>query len=411
MNWSGWSAVHGQLQRVGSNVPGSASELCRHATAALTCRPTSRASCRLRRERAPERTYLPRPRTCTMDGNLHGPGPGQHRQRGPQHLLWPAVLQRRPGHHQGVYHPRERRHQVPHGCLQRLQPHQRGQPGRQHRVRRATITGQERRRFAPVSSNSPSAFSSNFARGAATELEGSFGSPLFFGRAQIGGGLRFVAAPTCHLRRGVKLQEQDSLCSAYSLPHFSSHFSWLRCQAQAPQGASSAGAERSAAPLSSRPRRWPGKGRLDQAMAELDQLAAQNARAGRRGAAAGHHLLPAGAVSSRPSRHLPRPRRRTPNDHESIEMHGVSLFRMGRVPEAIPFLERARDGGGERECRSGLRAGALLCRRAALRRLAPCVCRAVRLRAGLAAGLPAGGADVSAPRTPRSRREWRPPRR
>lgn len=29
-------------------------------------------------------------------------------------------------------------------------------------------------------------------------------------------------------------------------------------------------------------------------------------------------------------------------DRESIEMHGVSLFRMGRVPQAIPFLERAR---------------------------------------------------------------------
>lgn len=30
------------------------------------------------------------------------------------------------------------------------------------------------------------------------------------------------------------------------------------------------------------------------------------------------------------------------SDHESIEMHGVSLFRMGRVQEAIPYLERAR---------------------------------------------------------------------
>ncbi len=30
-----------------------------------------------------------------------------------------------------------------------------------------------------------------------------------------------------------------------------------------------------------------------------------------------------------------------PNDRESLEMHGVSLFRMGRAPEAIPFLEKA----------------------------------------------------------------------
>ncbi len=28
-------------------------------------------------------------------------------------------------------------------------------------------------------------------------------------------------------------------------------------------------------------------------------------------------------------------------DRESIEMHGVSLFRLGRAPEAIPFLEKA----------------------------------------------------------------------
>jgi predicted Zn-dependent protease len=29
-------------------------------------------------------------------------------------------------------------------------------------------------------------------------------------------------------------------------------------------------------------------------------------------------------------------------DHESTEMHGVSLFRLGRVPDAIPFLEKGR---------------------------------------------------------------------
>ena len=31
-----------------------------------------------------------------------------------------------------------------------------------------------------------------------------------------------------------------------------------------------------------------------------------------------------------------------PTDKDSIEMHGVSLYRIGRTPEAIPFLERAR---------------------------------------------------------------------
>ena len=33
-----------------------------------------------------------------------------------------------------------------------------------------------------------------------------------------------------------------------------------------------------------------------------------------------------------------------PSDHESIEMHGVSLFRLGRIQEAIPFLEKGRVG-------------------------------------------------------------------
>jgi tetratricopeptide (TPR) repeat protein len=33
-----------------------------------------------------------------------------------------------------------------------------------------------------------------------------------------------------------------------------------------------------------------------------------------------------------------------PNDRESIEMHGVSLFRLGRIAQAIPFLEKARVG-------------------------------------------------------------------
>jgi tetratricopeptide (TPR) repeat protein len=32
------------------------------------------------------------------------------------------------------------------------------------------------------------------------------------------------------------------------------------------------------------------------------------------------------------------------NDRESLEMHGVSLFRLGRIKEAIPFLEKARIG-------------------------------------------------------------------
>jgi tetratricopeptide (TPR) repeat protein len=33
-----------------------------------------------------------------------------------------------------------------------------------------------------------------------------------------------------------------------------------------------------------------------------------------------------------------------PSDHESLEMRGVSLFRLGHIQEAIPFLEKARVG-------------------------------------------------------------------
>lgn len=84
-----------------------------------------------------------------------------------------------------------------------------------------------------------------------------------------------------------------------------------------------------------------GKGRLDQAMAQLDQLAAQTPE-------------PAGVERLRGIIFYQRDQfpeaiaaftkaeAQDPQDRESIEMHGVSLFRTGHAQEAIPFLERAR---------------------------------------------------------------------
>ncbi len=51
-----------------------------------------------------------------------------------------------------------------------------------------------------------------------------------------------------------------------------------------------------------------------------------------------------------------------PADRESIEMHGVSLFRIGHPAEAIPLLEKGARSSGARQHRSGIRARPLLCR-------------------------------------------------
>lgn len=86
-----------------------------------------------------------------------------------------------------------------------------------------------------------------------------------------------------------------------------------------------------------------GKGRLDQAMAQLDVLATQTPK-------------PAGVERLRGIIFYQREQfpqaidafskaaQQDPGDHESIEMEGVSLFRMGRSQEAIPLLEKARTG-------------------------------------------------------------------
>lgn len=86
-----------------------------------------------------------------------------------------------------------------------------------------------------------------------------------------------------------------------------------------------------------------GKGRLDAALEELNQLAAQSPE-------------PSGVERFRglilyQKEQFPqaieaftKAAAEDPDDHESIEMHGVSLFRLGRIEEAIPLLEKARVG-------------------------------------------------------------------
>jgi tetratricopeptide (TPR) repeat protein len=80
--------------------------------------------------------------------------------------------------------------------------------------------------------------------------------------------------------------------------------------------------------------------RLDKALAQLNQLAAQSPE-------------PLGVERLRgiifyQKEQFPeaiaaftKAETQQPNDRESTEMHGVSLFRLGRAPEAIPYLEKA----------------------------------------------------------------------
>ena len=109
--------------------------------------------------------------------------------------------------------------------------------------------------------------------------------------------------------------------------------------AQAPQ--SGGAAEADAPPVSfEKAQSLASKGRLDQAMKMLDELA-------------GQHPEPAGVERLRgiifyqkeqltqAIDAFSRASAQDPNDRESIEMQGVSLFRMGRPAEAIPLLEKA----------------------------------------------------------------------
>jgi predicted Zn-dependent protease len=112
-------------------------------------------------------------------------------------------------------------------------------------------------------------------------------------------------------------------------------------QAQVSQNTSPSGADATVLPTFQTAKELAGKGRLDQALAQLDQLSAQTPE-------------PAGVERLRGIILYQRERfseaieaftkasAQDPNDRESIEMHGVSLFRLNHASEAIPFLEKAR---------------------------------------------------------------------
>ncbi len=84
-----------------------------------------------------------------------------------------------------------------------------------------------------------------------------------------------------------------------------------------------------------------GKGRLDQAMTQLDALAKQTPEP------AGVERLRGVIFYQREQfpeaiEAFTKAAAEDPEDHESIEMQGVSLFRQGHVAEAIPLLEKGR---------------------------------------------------------------------
>ena len=84
-----------------------------------------------------------------------------------------------------------------------------------------------------------------------------------------------------------------------------------------------------------------GKGRLDQAMTQLDALAQRMPEP------AGVERLRGIILYQREQftaaiEAFTKAEAEDPADRESAEMHGVSLFRLGHVAEAIPLLEKAR---------------------------------------------------------------------
>jgi predicted Zn-dependent protease len=84
-----------------------------------------------------------------------------------------------------------------------------------------------------------------------------------------------------------------------------------------------------------------GKGKLDQSMAQLDALAQQTPEP------AGVERLRGNILYQREQftdaiEAFKKAAGEDPGDRESIEMEGVSLFRLGHVAEAIPLLEQAR---------------------------------------------------------------------
>lgn len=120
-------------------------------------------------------------------------------------------------------------------------------------------------------------------------------------------------------------------------------FSVAALQAVGQQGAASSKGDQVSAVTFASAEELAGKGRLDQAMAQLDQLAAEKPEQ------AGIERLRGMIFYQREQfpqaiDAFSKAAAQDSDDHESLEMEGVSLFRLGRIQEAIPLLEKARTG-------------------------------------------------------------------
>ncbi len=86
-----------------------------------------------------------------------------------------------------------------------------------------------------------------------------------------------------------------------------------------------------------------GKGHLDAALQQLDQLAAQSPEPSGVERLRGMIFYQKEQFSQAIAA-FAKATDQDSSDRDSMEMHGVSLFRLGRTQEAIPFLEKARVG-------------------------------------------------------------------
>ncbi len=107
------------------------------------------------------------------------------------------------------------------------------------------------------------------------------------------------------------------------------------------QPASAQASDAATAPSLATARDFAAQGRLDQALTELNQLATESPEA------AGVERLRGIIFYERDDFQdaiaaFAKAEAQDPNDRESIEMRGVSLFRIGHAPEAIVYLEKAR---------------------------------------------------------------------
>lgn len=153
----------------------------------------------------------------------------------------------------------------------------------------------------------------------------------------------FVTRPlSVRLVESVKLGTAEQPMQRILLTVFTCSFLLIQSHAQSPSaGGAAADNNSNPAPTFDSARELAEKGRLDQAMAQLDQLAAQTPEP------AGVEKL-RGVIFYQKEQFLDaisaftKASEEDATDRDSVEMRGVSLFRLGRIQEAIPFLEKAR---------------------------------------------------------------------